>query len=117
MSTFGHAWSNRRRQAYGTACGLRLCGSQHLQDSIPAHVDIRIRCLGMVFSVGPDDKSVVCMNITSLVHGMVTRTKTPSRIPPLVAVVEVVLIVVLRAWRESKVHKVSNRSLTFTTVE
>lgn len=117
MATLCHAWSNRRRQTDGAARSLGIGRSQNLKDGIPTYVDVGVGGLSMVFSVGSDDETVIGMNITSFVNSVITGAETPNGISSLVAVVEVVLVMMLRAGWQSEVHQVCDGSLAFPTVD
>ena len=90
---------------------------EDLEDSIPAHINICVSGLSVIFTVRPHDEPVVGMDVASLVNGMVTGAETPGGIASLVTVMEVVLIVVLRTGRQGKVHKVGDGSLTLSAVD
>jgi hypothetical protein len=70
----------------------------------------------MIFSIRSHNESVIGMDITSLVNGVIPGAQSPSRIASRISVVEVVLVVTLRAWRKAKVHKVGDGGLTLSTV-
>lgn len=57
------------------------------------------------------------MDITSLVNSVIPRSQSPSRIASLMLVVEVVLVMTVRARRKAKVHKVGDGGLTLTAVD
>lgn len=71
----------------------------------------------MVLSIGADDEAVICMNVTSFVNSVITRAEARDRISSLVAGVEVVLVVMLRAGWQSKVHQMCDGSLTFPAID
>lgn len=117
MAALCHAWSNRSRQTDRAACSLGVGGSQNLKNGIPAHIDIGICGLSMVLSVWSDNETVVGMNIASFVNSMIARTKSPNGIPPMIAVVEVVLVMVVRAGWQSKVHEMCYGGLTLPAID
>lgn len=66
----------------------------------------------MVIARGIDDKSIIGMNISGFIHGMVPRSKTPGWISTVVAMG---LRLILGTWRESKVHQMGYGRLSFAT--
>jgi len=52
----------------------------------------------MVFPVGTNDEAVVCVNVTGFINRVIAGAETPGGISSLVvAVIEVMLVVMLRA--------------------
>lgn len=97
MATFGHSRSDWHGQTDGAVGRLCVSGSQYLQDGVPTNVNVGVDHLGMILSIGSDNKSVVCVNVFCFVHGMVARAKTPCSVVSLMRALAYVGRLVLRS--------------------
>jgi hypothetical protein len=67
--------------------------------------------LRMVVSVWRHNEAIVCMDVTSLIHGVMARAESPGRIATRVPWGRLVL----RTRRKGEIHQMSNGRLSLTT--
>jgi hypothetical protein len=116
VTASGHPRRYRSAEAYRARGFLGELGSEDLENVVPVQMDVGLGALRAIVTSRVDDKPVVGMHISRLVDCMVARAEAPGRIAPVVSAV-VRLLMILRAWREAKVHEVCNGRLPLAVVE
>jgi len=106
----------------GTGSRLSLRGCNDLQDVVPIEMDISILSLGMIVSTWIDDESVVCVNISRLVHGVISTAQTPriasATTSPSGAIIAVTVMLLLGIWSrwQSELHQMGDALLAASSM-
>jgi hypothetical protein len=80
-------------------------------------MNVGIDTLGTIVATRVDNEAIVGVHVPRLVSSVVSRTKAPGGVAPVVPAIAVRLMVVLGSWGEAKVHKMGNGRLPFAIVE
>lgn len=119
MPALCHTRRGRFSQTDGTRGRLCLRGSNNLQDIVPIKMDIGVLSLSVIVSTWIHHKSVICVDVPRLIHGMITTPQTPritssTAIRPSGTIITVTMVLLLGIWSrwQGELHQMSDALLS-----